>query len=167
MHTSLRALARFKLLAALALSLLALASSASAEIYPWSVASGKTKTPIGKKVAFYVWHVGNVVSLTTTGTTTKGYPDTGQFTLTGGTISKVTTSRLEKGDKVTLDSTKTILSFHFTTAKGTDGVSFTISGGTQLKLQVAHNGVQATNLVFIGKNATAVPADPVTFNLTD
>jgi hypothetical protein len=157
----------FRRLLILALGCMAVgaASSVSAQNIPWSAASGAPKTPAGKRVAFYVWHVGNVVHLTTTGVTKAGQADRGTFVLKGGTVSNLTRVQLEKNDLTELSGKKEVV-FHFVTAYGLDGLHFKISGGTTLTLTASFNGGAYSGLILYGKNATPSTNDPVTFDLT-
>jgi hypothetical protein len=141
------------------------ATSANAGNIAWSAASGKPKTPIGERVAFYVWHQGNTVYLYTTGVTKSGQSDRGSFVLKGGTISGLTRVQLENTDKLSMDGKNKVI-FNFVTAEGIDGLHFKISGGTTLTLTGSFNGGAYSDLIRYGKNATPSKANPVTFDLT-
>ena len=156
---------RHLIVIALGCAVLGAALPATATDIPWSSATGTPKTPIGKRVAFFIWHVGNTAYLYTTGTTKAGHKDYGTIVVTGGTVSNLVRHQLEKADKTEILGKNQVV-FHFDTSLGVDGIHFLITGGTKLKLTASFDGQAFPNMIVYGKNAIPVKNDPVTFDLT-
>lgn len=159
----------FKSLILLALGLLALAFAqpAFAADVPWSATAGSPKIPVNKIVGFFIWHVKNEVYVTTANNVKKGDLFFGNLTVTGGNISGLTGTQLEKNDHLSKSGPSSV-TFTFHTYTGHDGLHFKLTGGTTLSFDVTENGFPAPTIVFYGSKKTPYTssADPIIFDLS-
>jgi hypothetical protein len=166
MKTSVPSWIRIALLLAVGtLALAASAPSASAQNISWSDAENGPSIPVNKIPGFFIWHVKNEVYLTTANDKKKGDQFAGTITVTGGTISGLVGSQLEKNDHLQLLNSTTV-QFVFHTYTGHDNLHFKLSGGTLLSFYLTKDEVAAPGIIYYGKKKTAYKgSDPINFNL--
>jgi hypothetical protein len=164
--TSSSGLRTILLLALGAFALGAFAPAAAAQDIAWSATSGTPSIPVNKIAGFFIWHVKTEVYITTANKVKKGDLFTGNITVTGGTISGLTGTQLEKNDYLHQTGSNSV-TFNFHTYTGHDGLHFKLTGGTTLAFTATENGFSAASIIYYGSKKTAYKgSNPATFNLS-
>jgi hypothetical protein len=129
-----------------------------------AVVEGMPNIDLNAPTGYYLWRDGDGFHLRTHGPATEH--DFDATLHTDGTFENVDSLKLEDGDRVNILDGGQTLALHFHTYDLTDGVNFTIRGGTRVRLDLRLDGsAGATDQIFIGSAARNPKHNPFTIYL--
>jgi hypothetical protein len=127
------------------------------------VASGVPAMNADTDYGYYIWSVGDRISLRTTDRGNGPGPSlyTGSITVDWGDITGVTPVALESGDWAVASANT--LEYHFVTYNEFDGVDFTATGAEAVTFRLFRNGhLILTDHIFLGAGEMNPPSNPFT-----
>jgi hypothetical protein len=117
-------------------------------------------------VGYFIFRQGNVVSIITTNLGNKGRVFKASVVLEGGgTLEDARPLRIERRQDSVRRVAPNDIKFQFTTYGATDGVQFTVNGGTRLRIGLDLGQKRAEDCVFLGGAPTAALGIPVFIEL--
>jgi hypothetical protein len=136
------------------------------EGFAWSQLEGRPTIAPGRGVGYFIFREGNVVSIITTNLGNRGRRFQASAILEGnGTLNNARSLKLERKQDVARQPSPTHINFQFMTYGATDGVQFTVNGGTRLRIRLELGQKRPEDVIFLGGAPAAGLGNPVIIEL--
>jgi hypothetical protein len=134
--------------------------------FAWSQLEGRPTIAPGRGVGYFIFREGNAVSIITTNLGNKGRRFQASAILEGnGSLDNARSLKLERRQDVARQLSPTQINFQFMTYGATDGVQFTVNGGTRLRIRLELGQKRPEDVIFLGGAPTAGLGNPVIIEL--